>query len=81
MHEIPCIFYSTELACSYILPQTTGVISSPDFDGDGLYQNNVDCTITIMSDKGKGKIQLYITEMDIKSNDNCEQDYLQVIFF
>ena len=52
-------------------------ISTP-FDTDGFYFDIMDCTWTILSSVGGGLLWLYIEEMDIRSNYQCEQDYHEV---
>ena len=54
-----------------------GRISTP-FDTNGFYFDNMDCMWTILSSVGGGLLWLYIEEMDIRSNYQFEQDYLEV---
>ena len=54
--------------------------SALDGDSDGLYDHNVDCAWALFVPADK-RVQVYITNMDIPSSDNCEFDYLEVTLF
>ena len=50
---------------------------SVDRDGDGMYDNNLNCTWTIVG-KEYDIIKLNISSMDIQYGENCEYDFLKV---
>ena len=50
---------------------------SVDRDGDGIYDNNLNCTWTIIG-KESDKVQLTITSMDIQVDEHCDHDFLKV---
>ena len=54
-----------------------GLIKSPDFDGDGLYENNLECSWTIIADIDK-IVQLFIIEFQLEKDYWCRFDNLKV---
>ena len=54
-----------------------GLLSSFDTDGDGEYDNNVDCRWTIVA-ASNHEILVRILQMDIEYTIDCEYDYLKV---
>ena len=50
---------------------------SVDRDGDGMYEDNLNCTWTIVG-RDYDIIQLNISSMDIEHGENCEHDFLKV---
>ena len=54
-----------------------GLIKSPDFDGDGLYENNLECSWTIKADIDK-IVQLFILEFQLEKDYWCRFDNLKV---
>ena len=55
------------------------MINNHDFDGDGLYDNNLECTWTIITDQNN-IVQLFIFEFDLEEDDWCRFDKLKVQF-
>ena len=60
-----------------MLNQTSGWIASPDLDGDGLYDFNLNCSWTIEVDE-TNVIAFRILYMDISPSEDCHLDYLLV---
>ena len=68
--------------CGSLLQDTSGSFSSPDDDGDGLYDSNQLCRWTIVAEEHK-MIQLQVIELDIEEQgdqESCYNDYLAVRF-
>ena len=66
--------------CSTVsLSNSTGWITSPDYDRDGLYENNLLCLWVIYADDNE-IIRLEFLEMDIEFDQKCRYDYLDVSF-
>ena len=70
--------FSVRNNCSTTLnaTKTQNMISSPDSNDDGLYDNNVNCSWSIVALEGMS-VELQITVKDIE----CEFDHLEVNFF
>ena len=64
-------------SCGSRLTSASGWIRSPDTDGDGLYENNLDCWWIIVADIYQA-ITINITAMDIEGDVWCGYDYLKV---
>ena len=69
--------YVTEEECRFTLTAESGDIFPPDKDGDGLYDNNVECLWTIVATEDK-YIDLQIMFTDIQLTDDCHLDVLVV---
>ena len=54
-----------------------GMINNVDYDGDGLYENNLECTWTIITEQNN-IVQLFIFEFDLEEDDWCRFDKLKV---
>ena len=63
--------------CGGHLTSSPGQILSPDEDQDGIYDNNVDCTWTVIADEGS-TIQYRITRLSILGSFHCYRDKLEV---
>lgn len=64
--------------CGGILNQTSGVLRSFDVNGDGSYENNVDCRWTIFVSPNK-QVWLNFTDFDVENGGpNCLYDYVAV---
>ena len=57
--------------------QTSGLIRSLDVDGDGIYEQDLDCTWTIESPPDK-VVKLDITDFELEPDDFCRYDSLEV---
>ena len=55
----------------------TGFIKSPDFDGDGVYENNLGCSWTIIADTTY-IVQLFVLEFQLEKDYWCRFDNLKV---
>ena len=62
-----------------ILTHPTGVISSPDKNADGLYDNNVDIMWMIKAETTK-VIRYQIMYIEIEASESCDHDALIVSF-
>ena len=60
-----------------MLNNETGWFKSPDVDGDGYYDYNVDCRWTIVVQSGK-IVQFFIMEFDLERESTCRYDHLCV---
>ena len=60
-----------------MLSQTSGWITSPDLDGDGLYDFNVNCSWIIEIDENK-VIAFWLLYMDIMPSEGDFEDHLLV---
>ncbi|RWS22052.1 Cubilin-like protein, partial [Leptotrombidium deliense] len=66
--------------CGGVIENETGVIISPDSNGDGLYEFDLDCIWTILAPE-YAVIQLNFQSMDIEASEsslNCSFDYLEI---
>ena len=63
--------------CGGILNETSGSIRSVDRDGDGLYDNNLECVWVIVAPEAT-VIELKILYMDIEWHKTCDSDYVRV---
>ena len=63
--------------CGDILTNSTGWISPPDTDGDGLYGFRTDCVWVIRVPDHKS-LQIHFNEMDIEEGLMCGYDYVRV---
>ena len=54
-----------------------GLIKSPDFDGDDVYENNLGCSWTIIADIDY-IVQLFIKEFQLEKDFWCRFDNLKV---
>lgn len=66
--------------CGGILNQTNGQITSFDADGDGNYENYLDCRWTIYVGPNM-LVTLNITNMDLEFGADCIYDYLAVCIY
>ena len=57
-----------------------GFLAPADFDGDGLYDNDMDCIWKLVALKRNQLLQLYFLRMDLQSSESCELDYVKVVF-
>ena len=57
--------------------QTSGLIRSLDVDGDGIYEQDLDCTWIIESPPDK-VVKLDITDFELEPDDFCRYDSLEV---
>ena len=57
--------------------QTSGLIRSLDVDGDGIYEQDLDCTWSIESPPDK-VVKLDITDFELEPDDFCRYDSLEV---
>ena len=72
-----CLTRLLDPTCGYRVTFLAGLISPPDMDGDGRYEELSDCRWIIYSLHGK-IIQLYFEAMEIEPTGECEYDYLEV---
>ena len=63
--------------CGGILTANSGVIMSVDRDGDGMYDNNLECVWVIVA-PNTTLIELVFSSMEIEWHKNCESDYVRV---
>lgn len=63
--------------CRFSLTAESGNILPPDKDGDGLYDNNVECKWTIVVAENKC-VDLQVMFTDIEVTEECRQDALFV---
>lgn len=74
----PSLCLGVQHGCGGILNQTSGVLRSFDFNGDGSYENNVDCRWTIFVSPNK-QVWLNFTDFDVENGGpNCLYDYVAV---
>ena len=59
--------------CSGILMEPTGMIESPDRNGDGVYDLFLDCVWIIIAPKGKG-IQMEFPSFSLEQSFKCTYD-------
>ena len=71
------MFSDPFMGCHRVLTDTTGILRSPDTDGDGKYDHNRKCFWTVIAEEGK-ILQLSRQRMDLKGGHGCTQDYLKV---
>ena len=64
--------------CGTFVADEVGRFQSPDIDADGYYENNVSCSWVIISPMPEKVVQIYITDMDIPSDDDCRKDRIEV---
>ena len=64
--------------CGDQLTNTTGWIRSVDGNGDGLYENNIDCTWIIKAPDFY-ILEFTVLSMNIEPDVICSYDYLKVI--
>ena len=72
-----CTISALCLTCGGNLTEPSGLISPPDVDNDGFYDNDVHCNWTITTD-GNRMIELQFLTMDIEFDDDCLYDYITV---
>ena len=78
-YYIHCLFTSlTDLKICGIFEDEVGSFKSPDLDADGYYENNVSCQWFIVSPYPTKVVQVYITDIDIPSDEHCSSDRLEV---
>ena len=72
------VFSAVRNNCGRMLNATTtqAWLSSPDSDSDGLYDNSVNCSWSIMAPEGM-VVELQIDVKDIE----CDFDHLEVNYF
>ena len=63
--------------CGGTLTSAPGQIVSPDEDGDGMYDDNMECTWTIEAAEG-GFIAFDFTQLAIDYSFRCYEDRLTV---
>ena len=63
--------------CREELTQTSGWITSPDLDGDGLYDFNLNCSWVIEADENK-VIAFRLLYLEITPTEDCTRDFLLV---
>lgn len=71
------LYAGSAQGCGGVLNTTTGELRSLDADGNGQYENNLDCHWTIVGETNK-VIKLNIWGMAIENNPTCMFDYLRV---
>ena len=64
-------------SCGTVLSNFTGWLGSEDTDGDGTYENDVDCWWLIATNLYYA-IELNITSLDIEDHIICGYDFLEV---
>ena len=55
-----------------------GWLRKPDFDGDGMYDHNLNCSWTIVADSDK-IVQLSIFDFEAEEDEECRFDTLKVL--
>ena len=70
----------TYQACGGVVQNASGSIVAPDFDGDGLYDLNVDCLWTIAAPENY-VIRYMIHFVKIEDSVSCHLDVLMVSCF
>ena len=73
---IPCFPESVEV-CAKKIHEPSGVIVSPDSNGDGFYDNNVNCHWTITVDDDH-VIRYAFIYFEVEYSDNCDKDVVRV---
>ena len=77
--ELLCVSYFPESVdvCGEEIHEPSGVIVSPDSNGDGYYDNNVNChwTIVVADDN---VIRYAFIYFEVESSNNCDKDVLSV---
>ncbi|XP_013388746.1 cubilin-like [Lingula anatina] len=63
--------------CGGFLNGTQGRFGSFDIDGDGLYEDNLNCVWQIVGQDNK-VLNLTFEPMDIEADNTCDYDYLEV---
>ena len=63
--------------CGNVIYNTTGRLRSPDYDGDGMYDDNLACRWTIVVEPRK-IVQLVIIEFQLEQDPWCRFDHLKV---
>jgi hypothetical protein len=63
--------------CGGVINQTSGTIQSLDYDGDGQYENSLDCRWTKMA-AANSIIVLNFTAFNLEPGDSCPYDYVEV---
>ena len=71
------ILSETYKICEEVLRSRTGVIVSPDYDQDGLYDFNVDC-LWIVEAPENHVIRFHIHYVKIEPTPRCGKDVLMV---
>ena len=66
-------------SCGTVLTDAIGWFQSVDHDGDGIYDNNIDCWWLISTDLHYA-IELNITHLDVEDHEICGYDFLKVRF-
>ena len=61
------------------LTNASGWFNNVDVDGDGLYDNNLDCWWIIVADMYRAII-VNITRIDVEYDISCGYDYLKVMY-
>ncbi|XP_070174131.1 cubilin-like [Littorina saxatilis] len=70
--------YGPQNGCGGVVNRTSGVIRSFDADGDGSYENGLDCYWTIFVSQNK-IVYLNVTDLDIENGGlSCIYDYVAV---
>lgn len=75
--DLPCS--DSSCLCGGILTDPIGRLKSPDLDGDGLYESNLNCVWLVLANEGKN-ISFTVTAMDIEQgySSRCPYDFLEV---
>ncbi|XP_053408750.1 cubilin-like isoform X2 [Mercenaria mercenaria] len=69
--------YGESHGCGGILNSTSGTLRAVDSDGDGQYENDLDCRWSIIAANNK-VIRLTFTGLDMEDNPTCHYDYLKI---
>ena len=80
MYTNPTFYQGDSNLCGSVSRSPAGSFGSPDRDGDGLYDHNVDCFWNLTADDNH-VVLLRIWRVDIKSRDDdgiCRHDGLEV---
>ena len=64
--------------CGGIIVNNTGLIMSPDYNGDGMYDDYLACHWTIVVES-KTFLHLFILELSVEDDSSCKYDNLKVI--
>ena len=68
----------TSRECGGVIVNNTGLVMSPDFDGNGMYDNSLACHWTIVVELKKFLL-LFILELSVEDDSLCKYDTLKVI--
>ena len=71
------VYLGVSTDCGGVITDMAGWFRPLDKDGDGYYENNLNCDWLIIAEEGH-LIQLNIGDMQIEEEANCEYDFLKV---